>query len=202
MSTRLFRTAAAMAALAGLSVLTIDAHAQEGMPKRKAGLWEVAMQMPAAPGQPGGPAISSKQCVDAKSDEDMQRKALAGNDQKAQCKQVSSKRISGGLEIEAECKSDEGTTKVLSRITGDMQSNYTVDNTMTFTPPRHGMSTAKMTMKASHRGACPAGMKPGDVQMGAMAMPGGMAIDIEKLKKMSPEEQQKWAEQMQKSMGK
>ncbi|NRF67605.1 DUF3617 family protein [Aquincola sp. S2] len=198
MSTRRWIAVAAC----GLAATTA-LQAQEGLPKRKAGLWEVSMQMPGT----GAPAMSSKQCVDEKSDEAMQKKAMAGNDQKAQCKQTSLKRISGGVEIEAECKSDEGVTKVHSRMTGDMQSTYTVDNTMTFTPPRHGMSTAKMTMQARHGGACPADMKPGDIRMGGMnfnpGAAGGMpaGIDIEKLKNMTPEERAKFMEQMKKSMG-
>jgi hypothetical protein len=193
-------TLRASVAAAALLSLALAAAAQEGLPKRKAGLWEVAMQVQ---GQGGVPAMNSKQCVDARSDEEMQRKALSGSDLKSQCRQLSSKKIPGGQEIEVECKAqDGGTTRVLSRMTGDMQANYTVDSSMTFTPPRHGMSNAKMTMTATHRGACPAGMKPGDVQMGAMAMPGGAGIDLEKLKNMSPEERRKWAEQMQKSTGK
>jgi hypothetical protein len=92
--------------------------------------------------------------------------------------------------------------KSLARITGDMQTSYAMENDMTFTPPRNGMSKARLSMKGVHRGACPAGMKGGDVQMTTLGGPGGMTIDVEKLKKMTPEERQKWAEQMQKQMGK
>jgi hypothetical protein len=177
----------------------VPAAAQD-IPKRKPGLWEMSMQMQ---GQGGMPAVSTKQCVDEKSDAEMHRKAFAGNDPKTQCKQLSNKKIAGGVEIEAECKTEDGgTVKTLARITGDMQTSYAMENDMTFTPPRNGMSKAKLMMKGTHRGACPAGMKGGDIQMTTLGGPGGMTIDVEKLKNMSPEERKKWAEQMQKQMGK
>ena len=179
---------------------SVPAAAQD-FPKRKPGLWEMSMQMP---GHGGTGTMNSRQCVDEQSDAEMHRKALAGGpDSKNQCKQLSSKKIAGGMEIEAECKTEDGgTVKSLVRITGDMTTNYAMENDMTFTPPRNGMSKARMSIKGTHRGACPAGMKGGDVQMATMGGPGGTTIDIEKLKKMSPEERQKWAEQMQKQMGK
>ena len=178
---------------------SVPAPAQD-IPKRKPGLWEMSMQMP---GQTGMGSVSTKQCVDEQSDAEMHRKAFAGNDPKTQCKQLSSKKIAGGVEIEAECKTDDGgTVKSVARITGDMQTSYAMENDMTFSPPRNGMSKAKLSMKGTHRGACPAGMKGGDIQMTTLGGPGGMTIDVEKLKNMSPEERKKWAEQMQKQMGK
>ncbi len=171
---------------------SVPAAAQD-FPKRKPGLWEMSMQMQ-------GHEVNTKQCVDEQSDAEMHRKAFSGgNDAKTQCKQLSNKKIAGGMEIEAECKhEDGGTVRSLVRITGDMQTNYAMENDMTFTPPRNGMSKARMSVKGTHRGACPAGMKGGDVQTATMGGPGGMTVDIEKLKKMSPEERQKWVEQMQK----
>ena len=197
-------TVAAALVMGGSAVL-----AQDGMPRRKAGLWDIAMQMDGKGGA-GSPAMKSQHCVDEKSDEAMQRKAMAGGDGKSDCKQTSMKRIAGGVEITAECKSAEGTTQVHSKVTGDMASNYTVDNTMTFNPPRHGMSEAHMTMKASYGGACPAGLVPGEVRVGGMnfnpaqggkGAPGGMPIDIEKLKNMTPEERARFAEEMKKAYG-
>jgi hypothetical protein len=87
-----------------------------------------------------------------------------------------------------------------------MNANYTVENKMTFVPPRHGMSEANMTLKAIYQGACPADMKPGDIRVQGMPFgpggPGGAGgmIDVNKIKNMSPEERQKWIEQMQKGM--
>jgi hypothetical protein len=199
-----------MAALAVLLAVGAGAaQAEDSMPRRKAGLWDIAMQMDGKAG-PNMQGMKSQQCVDEKSDEAMQRKAMAGGDGKSECKQTSMKHVSGGVEITAECKSAEGMTSVLSKVTGDMGSSYTVDNTMTFTPPRHGMSTAHMTLKASYGGACPAGMAPGEIRFGGMSFnpaqagkggAAGMPVDMEKLKNMSPGERAKFVEEMKKAYG-
>ena len=103
MSTRHCIAVAAVAAAGLLS--TTAAQAQDQWMKRKPGLWEVSMQMPG----PNRPAMSSKQCIDDRTDAEMQKKALAGNDQKTQCRQTSMKRIAGGVEMEVECKGDQRT---------------------------------------------------------------------------------------------
>lgn len=185
-------------AVALLVTLPGLALAQDALPKRKAGLWDIAMQMQGQGGA-GMPAMKTQQCIDEKSDELMQRKALGG-DGKTDCRQTGIKKIANGVEISAECKTAEGTTTVLSRMTGDMGSRYTVDNTMKFVPPRQGMSEARMSMVATYGGACPAGMQPGDVRMGGMNFnPGQMAMDPEKLKNMSPADRQKFIEAMMKA---
>ncbi|MBI5255490.1 MAG: DUF3617 family protein [Burkholderiales bacterium] len=194
MNTRHLISLAALAALGASTAL-----ADEALPRRKAGMWETQMMMDAK-AAPGAGAMKTLQCIDAKTDEEMQRKAMAGNDRKANCKQTSMKRISGGYEMDAECTGEDGITKVHARMTGDMNSAYTVENKMTFVPPRHGMSEANMTMKASYKGACPADMKPGDVRVQGMPFNPGANIDVNKLKNMSPEERQRWMEQMQKGM--
>ncbi len=195
---------AALAALAALLGATA-ARADDTLPKRKPGLWDMAMQMDSM----GGQQMKSQQCIDEKTDEAMQRRGMAGRDDKAECKQTSLKKVSGGVEYEAECKSAEGTARILARMSGDTNSSYTVDNTMTFTPPRHGMSQMHMVVKATYGGACPAGMKPGDIRVAGMtinptAQPQGgppAGIDVKKLQNMSPEERMKYLEEMKKSYG-
>ncbi len=180
--------------------------AQDAPPKRKAGLWEMSMEMAMRPGAP----MKSQQCVDEASDADMQRRALAGGDRQAECKQSAFKRVAGGYEMQAECSSAEGKTLVLSKASGDMNSRYQVENHIRFDPPRHGLSETRMTIQASHAGACPAGMKAGEVRMAGMpAMPGGRpaggmpgGVDPSQLKGMSPDELRKWAEEMKKASGK
>lgn len=199
---RLNTVAVALAALLGAAV----AHADDGMPKRKPGLWDLSMQMDTMGGQP----MKSQQCIDEKTDEAMQRRGMSGREDKAECRQTSLKKVSGGVEYEAECKGAEGITRIQARMTGDTNSSYTVDNTMTFTPPRHGMSQMHMVVKANYGGACPAGMKPGDIRMAGMtinptAQPQGgppAGFDPKKLQSMSPEERMKYLEEMKKAYGK
>lgn len=189
------------------------AVAQEGLPKRKPGLWEMAMQMDGAPA--GMPQMKTQQCVDAASDEAMQRRGMAGGDGQSECKQTSIKRIAGGVEVAAECTGKDGKTSVVSKVTGDMNASYIADSTMKFTPPRHGMSQMHMVVKSTYAGACPAGMKPGEVRVGGMSFnpatqggpagaggagaPAGQgAIDPNAIRNMSPEERAKFIEQMKK----
>ncbi len=144
------------------ALLTLPATAQDGFPKRKPGLWEVSMQAPGL-----GTPMAMQQCVDAASDAAMQRRAMSG-EPGAQCKHLSTKPIAGGVEVRGECTGPQGRQQIVSRMAGDMNARYTVVNEVTFDPPRHGQAKAAMTMEAVHKGACPAGMKPGEMQMPGM----------------------------------
>ncbi len=177
-------------------VLAAPAFAQD-LPKRAAGLWEISTQMA---GMPAG--SKSQQCVDEKTDAEMQRRALSG-DQRQQCTQKSMKRLANGYEVEAECTSAEGKTMLNSRASGDFSKAYTVDNQLRFDPPRQGMSEMKVSMKAQHMGACPPGMAPGQMRMPGMpAMAPGMSgMDPNAMKGMSPEQMRKMAEEMKKASG-
>ncbi len=179
----------------------IAAQAQD-LPQRKAGLWGMTMH---TAGMPGG-GMQSQQCIDAKTDAQMQSRAMSG-DPKERCTQKSLQRIAGGVEIEAECTSPEGRTLVHSRATGDFGKNYTMDTKITFDPPRDGMGGTSVKISAQYLGECPAGMAPGQVRMagatsragGAGAMPPG--IDPKAMQGMTPEQLRQMAEEMKKSAG-
>ena len=182
--------------------LPLLAQAQDGMPRRKAGLWEMTMQMQ---GMPGG--MGSRQCIDDKTDEALQRKAMEGGPQ-SHCTQSGVKRSAGGVEFQSDCTSPEGKSHVVARLSGDMQAGYRMDNQVSFDPPRHGLREAHMTVDAKYLGACPADMKPGDIRMangmtmnpsqaGRPGLPPGM--DPAKMKAMSPDELRQMAEQMKKA---
>lgn len=177
------------ALLATLVGVASPAGAQE-LPARKPGLWNVSVQMAGMPA-----AMGSQHCTDAKTDADLQRKAMAGGpDQK--CTQKSFKRTASGFEMEAECSGSEGKATMHSVASGDFNSAYTVDNKIRFDPPRHGMREAQMKISAQHGGACPAGMLPGQVRM--TGMPGMPAH----LQGMTPEQIRKLGEELQKAQGK
>lgn len=177
--------------------------AQDSLPRRKPGLWEVTMQMP---GMPGG-GMPSSQCVDEKTDEAMQKKALSGGERGEQnCKPASVKRSGNTVDIVADCTSAEGKSHIVSHYTGDMTGSYGGETVITFDPPRQGRSEVRMSMQARYAGACPADMKPGDIRTAGMTfnpaqaggarpgMPAGM--DMSKIMNMSPEERKKLIEQM------
>ena len=177
--------------------------ADDSLPRRKPGLWETTMQMP---GMPGG-GMKSSQCIDEKTDEAMQKKAMSGGERGEQnCRQTSLKRSGNMVDMVADCSSAEGKSHIVSHYSGDMQGSYAGDTVITFDPPRHGRSEMRMAMQAKYAGACPADMKPGDFRAGGMSfnpaqpgsarpgMPAGM--DMSKIMNMSPEERKQMIEQM------
>jgi len=184
------------AAALGLSCLLAStaSWADDSLPHRKSGLWETTMQMP---GMPGGGGMSSSQCIDEKTDEAMQKKAMSGGERGEQnCRQTSLKRSGNMVDMVADCSSAEGKSHIVSHYSGDMQGSYAGDTVITFDPPRHGRSEMRMAMQAKYAGACPADMKPGDMRTGGArpGMPAGM--DMSKIMNMSPEERKQMIEQM------
>lgn len=184
MSLIAFRSFSALGILLLCGLNGASAWAQDALPKRKPGLWQVAMQMQGAPGP-----MSTTQCVDAKSDEELQRRGFS--DANAQCKPPTVKRSGGVIDVQTDCTAREGQSQISARFTGDMQTSYKVDGRISFNPPRAGLREASMQMDAKYLGACPAGMAPGELRMaGTPATPGGMpaGMDPARLQNMSPEE--------------
>jgi hypothetical protein len=193
--------------------------ADDSLPHRKPGLWEVTMQMPGMPdmpGMPGGGGLKSSECIDEKTDEAMQKKAMSGGGRDGEtCRQTSLKRSGNTVDIVADCTSAEGKSHIVSHYTGDMQGSYAGESVVTFDPPRHGRKDMRMGMQAKYAGVCPADMKPGDIRTGGMtmnpsqsggaipSMPGMPAgMDMSKLRNMSPEERKQMMEQMRNMMPK
>jgi hypothetical protein len=173
------------AALAALALTPLLALAQEGMPRRKPGLWETTMQMPGRPGAP----LTAQHCIDAKTDEQAQRKALE-QDAGARCEQRNVKRSAGSYEAEYSCQGPRGKTEGKMTLKGDFESRYTMHNQMRFDPPRGGRSEATVTMEGQWKGACPEGMKPGEMRMSGMpAGPGG--------RQMTPEQSERLKQMME-----
>lgn len=187
-----------IALLAAACAVAASAGAQE-LPARKPGLWEMSTQIT---GMPGG--ATAQQCVDAGSDADMQRRALS-RDGKEQCTQKSFRRTADGYEMRVECSGPEGRSTVDAKAAGDFAASYRMVNHVSFDPPRHGVAQADMTITAHHAGACPAGMKPGEVRMagtGGGAHPGlPPGVDPKALQSMTPEQRKALAEQMKAARG-
>lgn len=171
------------ATLAALALMPLLALAQEGMPHRKPGLWETTMQMPGRPG-----TMTAQHCIDAKTDEQAQRKALE-QDAGARCVQRNVKRSAGSYEAEYSCQGPRGKTEGRMSLKGDFDTRYTMRNDMRFDPPRGGRSEASMTMEGQWKGVCPPDMKPGEMRMNGMPGPGG--------RQMSPEQSEKLRQMME-----
>jgi hypothetical protein len=187
-----------LAACLVLTALPTLSHAAD-LPARKTGLWETTTEMP----DTGGMTMTARQCIDAKTDQEVQRKSLESQPG-TKCDMRNVKSGAGGYEAEYSCKDPKqgGTMHGRIKVAGDMNSQYTMTNTMRMDPPQAGRAEMSMTMKARHLGACPADMKPGEIRMPGMSgmpsMPSGPAGQGGG---MTPEQIQKMMEQMKKQGG-
>ena len=153
------------AAIAAVGLFTAVAYAQE-MPKMKPGLWETATS---TGGQKGAPAHTSKgsMCVT----EAVQKEMMSfSQSMGAQCTKNTTRRDGNKYIGEAECNFGGSVMKTQSVSTFSGDTSYRVESRATFTPPMSGMSESNSTQEAKYVGACPASMKPGDMNMGGRTM--------------------------------
>lgn len=152
------------------ALLATQAYAAD-MPKRKSGLWEVRMQIS---GMPAGMPMQGpmQMCVDQASDNVLRER----NKDKMDCPVMEVNTSPNKVSIHSVCKLEKTTVTTDAVITGSFESNYKNDMTITYNPPRDGMSTMKMVQEARWLSPCKADQKPGDVIMPGMpAMnPGNM----------------------------
>lgn len=154
-------------AVLGTLILTAGPAQAQEFPPRKPGLWEITMI------GTGIPPHTVKHCVDAKTDKQMQQSAqgLVGS-----CKPGRLQKEGAAFVFDQECSF--GGYSVLSRsvTTGDFQSKIRTEVTSKFTPPLPGRDANKTAIDSQWTGACPAGWKPGD-----MEMPGGARANVNQL---------------------
>jgi hypothetical protein len=138
------------------------------MPRRKPGLWSHTMTA-------NGSTQAMQVCIDADTDAKMSVWGQAVG--KDMCSKNRIAAAPGGYAFESEC--DMGSMgHVVSKgaVTGDFNSAYTVKTTSTTTGSSmpQANTTSEMVLTAKWEGACPAGMKGGDI-----TLPGGMKINME-----------------------
>jgi hypothetical protein len=161
MKKHLFLTLVAVTALSG-------AHAQD-FPVRKSGLWETVMQ-----GDSGAPPVTAKQCVDS----DLEKKLGIDWSQSSQamgfsCDKPSVTKSAGMIVSKNTCKTGTATIKSTSTITGDMEKAYKMVVNSSMDPaPMPQMKNSTTTITATLKGACPAGMAPGDMTTEIAGMKG------------------------------
>lgn len=155
------------------------APAEVGMPHRKPGLWAQTIHV-------SGMNQTTKICLDADTDAKM---ALWGQQMKDEtnCKRQTTHAVPGGIAFESECDMGEGGHIIAKgTATGDFNSSYVVKVTSTTTgsamPKADGAH--EMQIDAEYKGACPAGMKGGDV---ALEIPGsgGKTVNLEDMQKLA-----------------
>lgn len=156
--------------LCSFFLLPLIAHGDgPSAPNRKPGLWEVSV---VADGRPMPMGI--KQCADETTDVQMMQMSEA---HKENCKVSGFTKTATGHEFSSEC--DVAGSKITSKGTfiGDFQKEYRGEIVTTMNPPMFGRTGSRSIISAKWLGACPDGMKPGDMQMG-----NGVTINLDQAK--------------------
>jgi hypothetical protein len=138
------------------------------MPHRKPGLWEQKVTT-------SGFSQTTRLCLDAATEAKMS--VWGAQTSKDRCQKTSiDRKLDGSWTFASVCDMGSGgKTSTEGAITGDFASSYH----LTANSKTEGAQAAQMngphamTMDATWQGPCPAGFKPGD-----MELPGGMKINI------------------------
>lgn len=138
------------------------------MPTRKPGLWTQTVNT-------GDMTQTTKICIDENVDKAMS--VVGSQMSKDMCSKNAVTNVAGGYAFESVCQvgAGMGVTTTKGTVTGDFNSKYKVDaeTTISGANAAHMNGAHKMTVEAAWQGPCPAGFKPGD-----MELPGGMKMNI------------------------
>jgi hypothetical protein len=134
--------------------------ASGAMPERKAGLWEQTMSSDRI-------HQTSKICIDKATGAKMNLSGQQMGRSNCETSKVTG-RLGGGWEFNSSCDLGAGGHVVTHGVaSGDMGDHYTVDIDSTTTgssmPQANGVH--KMKLEMAYKGACPEGMKPGDIEL-------------------------------------
>jgi hypothetical protein len=170
--------------LASLLVAS-PALAQE-MPARKAGLWEMKMNMQMlspAPARAGGergamPAQVFQHCIDAATDKKM---SITGATRADQCSRQEVKHSGNTITMDSVCNVGRGNVISHAVVSGDFNSAYTMKVNSKHDPAAPGFPDTDMTIEAKWLGACKADQKPGDI-----IMANGTKMNVNDMQKGGP----------------
>jgi hypothetical protein len=153
-------------------------------PMRKSGLWEMHNESSMGGAKmPGG--MSMQICIDQSKD-DMTSDPSNRQDMRKRCSKMDVKRTGEKTVIDSICTFNQSTVTGHSEITGNMSTDYRIENTSRFDPPMHGMASTSSVMTGKWLGPCKPGQHHGSVVMNGMqGMPAaGYKMDPDLLKRM------------------
>lgn len=178
--------------LAGLSVtLASPAAFASDAPMRKSGLWEIKSETSADGQKMPGP-MTMQICIEQSKD-DMTADPKEAQDMRKRCSKMDIKRTGNKMVIDSVCTVDGHTATGHTVITGNLTTDYRMDNTTRFEPAMHGMRSTSSTMTGRWLGPCKPGQKHGSMTMSGMPgmAPGGeFKLDPEMMKRMQQMQQQ------------
>lgn len=154
-----------LAAPAMLLLATTVALAQDA-PRLKPGLWDMKSTFDG--GRRGPMTMAMQTCHD----ETTQRAQWnpAQNAPGQTCSDVRTRRDGAAFVVEADCQREGSTVRSVMRTTMQGDTAFSMNGTITYTPPLKGREKDTIQLEGKYLGACPAGMKPGERKM--QGMPG------------------------------
>lgn len=132
------------------------------MPQRKAGLWQIELKTPHSGGRTMPPM---KQCIDEKTDQQLQEHSLGAGAGRQDCTKQTATRSGDTWVVDAVCKLQNSTATTHATMRGDFNAAYTIESQTRFDPPIGELKESSSKTKVIWLGACPANMKPGDVDV-------------------------------------
>src|SRR3954452_23587435 len=103
-----------------VTLITTPALAQEQMPSRKAGLWEMTMTFEGR----GAPPQTMQQCIDAATDKSMQDMSQGMRGQS--CSKRETKKVGNTIVFDSVCSTGAGTAPSQGVVAGDFNPAYGV----------------------------------------------------------------------------
>ena len=159
-------------------------------PLRKSGLWEIRTETRVG-GQEAPVPVTMQMCIDQRQD-DMTADANS-QDVRKHCSKLDTRRSGNTVTIDSVCTQDGHTATGHTVISGNLATDYRMENTTRFDPPLHGMQTLSSTMTGKWLGACKPGQTHGSVTLSGvpgMAPGAGFEMDPEMMKRMQQLQQQ------------
>ena len=142
-----------------------DAGAYSPM-TQKPGLWSISQTMSSM----GNMKVATKICVDATMTDKMATYGMTNQVKDTDCSNKSVNRTADGADIAMTCTRDGRTTDMHMTVKRISDTEFTESMDAKITPAVAGHDTMSMTMDGKWLGACPAGMKGGDVQVDTAGM--------------------------------
>lgn len=187
---RTYKTASLLIAGLATTLLILPSINAADMPMRKSGLWEIKVEN--AVGSQKMPELMTMQiCIDqSKDDLIAEPKDMKKGDMRRQCSKMDMKRTGSVMVIDSACTLGKHTATGRTVITGNLASDYRMENTTRFTPPMQGMKTTSSITTGKWLGLCKPGQKHGSITMPGMGPGGEFKMDPEMMKRMQQMQQQ------------
>jgi hypothetical protein len=154
-----------------ISIGGLSPAGADELPIRKPGLWEIRIKLTGG----AAPTAMMRHCTDESVDRQMS--TLFNPLSPPPCSKSSILKEADHYTVSSSCTSDDKIVKVMTDVSGDFQSSYTVvTETKIQDDPDSDPTLSSMTLEGKYAGACKWGQKPGDV-----VMAGGLKVNVKEM---------------------